>query len=214
MKKLIIIFTFIALISIHLYAGDSVAFTLKAVGDVSLSRGEANRTINSGEELFNEDLLESNENSYAAIKFLDGSSIIKLFPRSILQIRAIKTEDNKLDKSNYLKVGEIWAKVVKKTGKFEIDTPTTVVSVKGTIFHLIVDEKGTTVYTYQGEVTLTNKGDGKSAIVGEGQTGTSTGQGDIDVVTTEGGEGDQEKILEINLENESGDKKTIKIEFE
>ncbi len=218
MKKILLSLIVLLLFCINLSA--SVAITLKAVGDVSLIREENVSKAENGTELENNDQLETKKNSYAAVKFVDGSSVIKVFPNSVLTINAEEGEDKKLNKKTNLKVGELWAKVTKKTGGFVIDTPTTVVSVKGTSFNVDVDENGITVVnTFEGSVEMKNKKDGKSAIIGAGKHGRSNGSGDIEVLdgntTQEEKNVDPEvKILEIELENSEGNSKIIKIEFE
>jgi len=206
-------------------ADDSVALTLKAKGKIELKRGEENSKLNTGDELYNKDELESMEDSFAAFKFIDGSSIVKLFPNSILTINAQKDGDN-LDKKSYLKMGELWSKVVKKTGVYEVETPTTVVSVKGTeILVSHSNEKGTTLYTLSGDAEIKNKRDGKTAMVGANQKASLSPDGQIEVSGIQKGdidegvqqmmedEGSSENI-EIELKNDSGEKKTITIEFE
>ena len=116
--KILFILIIILFVSIC-QAEDSVALTLKAKGKVELTRGEENSDINTGDELYNKDEIESMEDSFAAFKFIDGSSVVKLFPNSILTINA-KKEGDKLDKKSYLKMGELWSKVVKKTGVFDL----------------------------------------------------------------------------------------------
>lgn len=202
---------------------DSVAIALKVKGDVELTREEASRQIQTGDEFVNKDELESRENSFAAVKFVDGSSVVKLFPNSILTINAEK-ENGKLNKKNYLQFGELWAKVTKKTGTFEIDTPTTVVSVKGTELFVVVDKNGETeLFTFKGEVHIRNKADDNEATVMAGQKAHTTGEGEILVFPTQDGDIEESKmdmmesgfnLLEIELENSDGEKKTIKIDFE
>jgi hypothetical protein len=217
MKKLITIFFALIIVGLH---ANNIAFTLKAQGDVSLTRSEEISPVTNGMELLNEDVIETKEDSFAAVKFIDGSSVVKVFPRSLLTIKATVSEDNKLNKTNYLNSGEMWAKVSRKTGDFEIDTPTTVVSVKGTRLQVSVDEAGaTTVNTFSGVVEMTNKVDGKSAMIAAGENATSTGEGEIEVVKGNSAEEDyqddsEEKSLRINLQNPDGESKTIIINFE
>ena len=218
MKKLMIILLII--FGLVALSAANIAFTLKAEGDVTLTRSEETSSVTDGMELQNEDLIETKEDSFAAVKFVDGSSVVKVFPRSLLTIKATVSEDNKLNKTNYLNSGEVWAKVSRQTGDFEIDTPTTVVSVKGTRLQVKVDEAGaTTVNTFSGVVEMKNKGDGKSASIGAGQNATSTGEGEIEVVEGNSAEEDYEddsddKTLRINLQNADGESKTIIINFE
>ncbi len=224
MKYKLIFIVLVIICTTIAFAKDSIAIALKVKGDVELKREEQISKAKTGEELVNKDELESKEDSFAAVKFVDGSSVVKLFPNSILTINAIK-EDGKLNKKSYLQFGELWAKVVKKTGDFEIDTPTTVISVKGTELFISVDEKGETdLYTFDGEVHIRNKTDDNEATVTEGQKAHSRGEGEIVVSPIKKGDISEEQqdliesgvsnVLEIELENDEGEKRTIKIEFE
>ncbi len=228
-NKILLIILFIS-ISSMICALESVALALKVKGNVELSREENVSEISTGEELINSDELESKEDSFAAIKFVDGSSVVKLFPNSILQINAEK-EDGKLNKKSFLKMGNLWVKVVQKTGVFEVATPTTVVSVKGTEFLLTVSEMGLTeIFTFAGEVQVRNKFDNKSSTVSAGNKALSTGETELEVTEIEEGDIDEEtqeyieeeeeelieppKVLEIQLQHPSGETKIIRIEYE
>ncbi len=230
-NRILFIILFISLTSV-ICALDSVALALKVKGDVELSREENVCEISTGEELINNDELESKEDSFAAIKFVDGSSVVKLFPNSILQINAEK-EDGKLNKKSFLKMGNLWAKVIQKTGVFEVETPTTVVSVKGTEFLLTVSEMGITeIFTFTGEVQVRNKFDNKTSSVSAGNKALSTGETELEVTEIEEGDIDEEtqeyieeeeeeeelieppKVLEIQLQHPSGETKIIRIEYE
>ncbi|MBC8386164.1 MAG: FecR domain-containing protein [Candidatus Cloacimonetes bacterium] len=222
MKKIIILGLLLIAFG-YITCDDSIALTLQVKGEVELTRNTDLEKINSGKELLDNDELESKADSYAAVKFVDGSSIVKLFPNSVLQIKAEKSGD-KLNKKSYLKVGELWTKVTKKTGAFEVETPTTVVSVKGTNFLLSVSKAGyTDVLVLEGEVRLENKSDGNSASIGAGNKAHSKGKGDISLSAIKDGDIPDEieeeiegasKLLEIDLENSDGETKKITIEFE
>lgn len=224
MKK--IIFILILVLSITLLnCQDTVALTLKVKGTVNLLRERVTTSLITGAELLNKDVLESGEEAFAALKFIDGSSIVKLFPNSILEINAEQDQKN-LKKKTMLNMGELWAKVTKQTGAFEIETPTTVVSVRGTNFLVGVDENGyTNLTTFSGTVEMKNKQDNQSVLVGEGEKAYSTGSGeiivsefaleDLDPEILELIESESEgETLKIELEGPDGEKRTINIEFE
>lgn len=167
------------LLAYNLSGIDFIAQTLKVKGVVNLTRNQQISPALVGDRLFNGDELETKNESYAAVKFTDQSSLVKLFPNSILNINTTQ-EKEKTDKKCVLKIGELWAKVEKGTGKFEIETSTTVASVKGTNFLINVTEEGlTNLYSFEGEVLFQNKLDGETALIRSGQRGTSTGQGAI-----------------------------------
>lgn len=222
MKQTVIILLIVS--CAFLAAQEPVAVTLKVKGDVDLARQSEVSAVETGATLQNNDELESGADSYAAIKFVDGSSVVKLFPNSVMVINTEK-DDEKLNKRNYLKSGNVWSKVMKKTGNFEIETPTTVVSVKGTEFKVEVQEDGSTeVITFSGEVTMRNKQDNKEATVGAGNKGRSTGSGEISVSQTEEGDVTEEEqeligtttehqVLELQMGNADGEDKTIIIKL-
>ncbi len=219
MNKKIFVALLLIIFAASLIAKESIGITLKVKGDVILTHEEDNISAKDGTELENNDILESKDESFAVIKFIDGSSVIKLFPNSILTINGEKT-NGKLNKKSIMKLGELWAKVTKNTGDFVIDTPTTVVSVKGTKFVIMVDENGfTDLYTIEGVVNMKNKDDEHEADVGAGQKAHSTGENEIIVSVIEEGEMDDYDVpltetLNINLKNDNGEKRTIKIEME
>lgn len=206
-KKIIILVLFIIINLTGVYAIDSVAYPLKVKGDVGLTRNLESSALKLGDKLYNGDEIETKAESYAAIQFEDKSSIIKLFPNTILNIRTEK-QGEKYNKKSFLKMGELWAKVEKGTGKFEIETPTTVVSVKGTNFMLNILEDGTTeLFTFEGEVIFQNKITGEAETILAGQRGTISGDQPIIVAPF-----DPDEIEESRSEFINEDYRTIREE--
>ncbi|MEA1973612.1 MAG: FecR family protein [Candidatus Cloacimonadota bacterium] len=218
MRKYLIIFI-ILYVSILCFASNDIAIAYKVKNDISLNRDDAKSEVNKGQLLQNGDKLSSGEKSYAAIKFVDGSSIIKLFPNSVLKITG-KKDDGKLNKKSFLESGYVFSKIKKKMGKFEIETATSVASVKGTEFLIEVSKDGTTtVTTLDGEVILFNKASKESNSVPAGQQGVSSPDGEIGVEEFNPDDLDLDEIeetqeLEIQMQNPDGDSKTIIIDME
>ncbi len=218
MKKIYIILLIVAFVFPLIAKESSVALALKVNGDVELNRAENTSFLSLGQQLFNNDIITTGEDSFTAIKFIDGSSLLKLFPQSVLVIDSEK-KDKKLNKKNKLNLGELWSKVTRNTGAYELETPTTVVSVKGTEFIVSVNDKGHTyLYTLEGKVNIRNKADGNSEDIEAGYKAFSSGNGEIIV-----SEYDPEELpvddtesdtMEIHLRNDEGDEKTIRIELE
>ncbi|MCF7858032.1 MAG: FecR family protein [Candidatus Cloacimonetes bacterium] len=219
MKKIIILASIFMLFAMSILAEESVGIALKVKGDVFLSHQKEVTKAADGSELENEDKLESKEESYAFVKFIDGSSVVKLFPNSILTINTSK-ENGKMNKNTKINIGELWAKVTKNSGDFIVDTPTTVVSVKGTRFVLAVDENGVTdLFTLDGVVNIRNKEDDNETDVGAGKKARTSGSGEIVISNIEENEMDDYDIpisetMNINLKNEDGEQRSIKIDFE
>ena len=201
-KKIILLVSFIIIGLIGLQAIDSVARPLKVKGNVDLTRNLESSALKLEDKLFNGDEVETKAESFAAIQFEDESSIIKLFPNTVLNIRTEK-EGEKYNKKSLLKMGELWAKVEKGTGKFEIETPTTVASVKGTNFMINIGEDGTTeLLTFEGEVIFQNKITGEAGAVLAGQRGVISGDQPIIILAIDPGDIEESQGDFINEEYE------------
>lgn len=204
------------------FAQDTIALTLKVKGEVSLNRADSDTKLEIGDTLINKDVLISKDDSFAAVRFVDGNAFIKLFSNSRLIINADKKEE-KYDKKSYLKMGTLWSKVTKNSGAFDIETPTTVVSVRGTEFIVEVDENGITkVYAISGKVLVKNKRTGQEIILGAGESTLDdnenpmeTGDLDWDEIPEEtGDEVGNPQVIELELENNDGEKRSVEIKFE
>ncbi len=224
MKKHLI-FLIIIISVVLCFAQDPVALTLKVKGEARLERKKIDSSLEEGWVLFNLDKILTKDKSYVAIKFVDGSSLVKLFPNSTMTIKT-KMEENKLNKKVIIKEGTLFSKIQKKMGTYQVETPTSVASVKGTEFVVIVADNGVTdLFTLKGVVELKNKLDRTTVEIKAGEYGHATGTGSIIIrdilkgdldkeILDELQENQSEKKMEIELENNHGEKKTIKIEFE
>ena len=223
MKKIYIV-VFILLIGIMLSALEPIAVMIKSKGDITLIRDSKEQKITSGTALYNNDVLKSSKNSYAAIRFSDASSLVKLFPNSHITISA-KKDKKKYNKNIVLKVGNVWSKVTKKTGKYVVETPTTVVSVKGTEFLVDFNDKKkiTNIMTFRGVVLTKNKFDKFIKEVHPGEKTTSSGKGVMIVKKFNEKELDKniwnfikenKNIFEFDIHKANGEKKHIRMDFE
>ncbi|HEX37493.1 MAG TPA: hypothetical protein ENG70_01340 [Candidatus Cloacimonetes bacterium] len=223
MKKLVFLILLAVLFVSLLFAeANPAAVILQSKGVIELSRDGEKKNVSSGEILYNGDELVSSEESIAAIRFVDDGAIIKLFSNSILTIITTKVE-NKLDKQLYLEVGELWSKVKKESGAYQIETPTAVAAVKGTDFLTEVKDNGDTwLFTFEGVVEL--KTDVGSVEVSKGSTGIAvSGSAPIQRKTEkdeikEGVRKEIEQVVETNVmeiefKDANGETKTMKIYY-
>lgn len=222
MKKHILILIAILVLSTALMA-DTVAVLSSSKGKVSLQRTKKNMKFKNGELLKNEDVLRTGAESFAAYKYVDASSHIKLFANSVVTISASKSDD-KLSKKVQVGKGNVYSQIKSGTGPFVVQTPTTVASVKGTEFMTRVGEDGTSTFIVtEGEIELEALGTGQTASVGAGQTGTVGPDGNINVGDT-GDDGltdaelgelediEQDTMI-IPYQDKSGNTKYIKINY-
>lgn len=206
-------------------ADSPVALTLRMRGDIILLRADTESKLREGLPLINQDILDSQDDSFAFLKFIDDGATLRLFANSILTINAEK-EDEQLHKSSFLRLGNVFINVQRRKGRYDIETPTTVASVKGTEGFIESEEDGTTyIVVLKGEFEAENTISGKKADVPAGFTCLSTTTGELSVYETE--EIDEEwlqaiedmpynesDLLKIELLDEDGESRIIEIELE
>jgi hypothetical protein len=103
------------------------------------------------------DLLTTDKNTRAAVRFTDDGSILRMNPNTDLQIRA-EGDRTAMRKTLQVDFGELWARIQKQPegAGYRIETPTAVAAVKGTEFFVRVDETGTTIITTEGVIEFFN----------------------------------------------------------
>lgn len=135
-----------------------VAVLNKVVGEVKIDM-VANpgwQAASLGGKLGNGDKLETGSASFGSIMFLDRS-MIKVRENTKFTVKSKRTVKRELETDINVAVGEMNVKTT--TGsKFKIQTPTSVASVKGTEFNLMVEQDGTTHLTVlEGTVEFMNE---------------------------------------------------------
>ena len=196
------------------FSQDVVAYIGEVSGDVTIVKANPGEEIRAevGTLLSGGDTLKTGADSYTSIIFQDDGSRVKLGENAVLTLN-VSRQQKKLSKKVKLDKGKVWAKVTKKRDTdFQVNTPTSVASVKGTDF--IVEERDwgeTWVWVLKGSVALSN---GKSTVdVNEGEKGTAT-EDNLDVEKT--GEGDN--LLEpgshtINIQMRRTDNPSVRKEL-
>ncbi|MFC2088954.1 FecR domain-containing protein [Calditrichota bacterium] len=222
MKRITFLFI-ISIISVLLictlvFAAEPLAVALKAKGKVSVFKGSISRSnpLKRGYRLADGDKIVTAAKSMAALRFKDDGSLVRIRANSTCTIQG-KKEKNQILKNVYLEVGTIFARITKQKGRFQVTTPTSVASVKGT--KLIVDQKsnpGTFYYGEEGLVEITNKAG--TALLRAGETAYVANENTAPVVrkTREGekpefdeGEASEDEF-EFEFENDAGKKKLLK----
>ena len=112
------------------------------------------------------------------------------------------------------------AKIQKGNNReFVVETPTSVATVKGTVFWLVASLTGDKVFGLEGIIELQNTISGDIVMVGINETGTSLINGDVNVAQTDPADvptlKEDQEINEIELEYEdpNGNQKTMKIRY-
>lgn len=226
MMKRLILFVVILCLATLLLAADTVAILSASKGKVSLEREKKDLKFQKGELLRNEDILRTKAESFAAYKYIDASSLIKLFSNSVVTISATQLS-GKLTKRVNVDRGSVLASVKSGTGAFTVHTPTTVASVKGTEFMTRVDDEGNSVFTVtEGEVELQIKSTGERLSVAKGKTAMIDSKSEsslrdstpqdisaIELAELEANQSDEPTTIRIPVKDEAGNTKYIEITY-
>ena len=233
-KHYILIFIFIA----YLFpAAQSIAIVSKTKGNVKYKNKKdkaLNKTLKSGLDLYNNDYIKTGKDGFAKYVYLDDGTQIKVHNNSEVYIRG---EINRRSIIKQLKVEEGTVKLeIKKQAadEFTVITPTSVASVKGTSFWLDCSGSGgDKFYGESGIVTIRNRESGEKRELIKNTVASSLPNGTINIrrmtqnelnmlddIEEEAGEsGDsnggsgsfenEDNEIRIELEDESGNQKTI-----
>jgi len=116
-----------------IYKGDELALVRRSVPSVFISNVQMD-TAKVGTSLFSGDTLQTNQDGYAMILFMD-ESITRVRPESQLIIRGEVRNDRSSSSIIHVETGEIFMNVNPDAGSdVEIGTHNSVAAVKGTIF--------------------------------------------------------------------------------
>ena len=189
MKKFVTILIFALVLVGGVYA-DKVAVISKVQGDVLIQKAEDfdyNTPVTMGMILDNNDQIKVND-GFAVMLLLDDKSQVKL--RENTEVAITLQED--IGGTGYhvrLEYGQALTKYAKGADfGFQLHTPTSVASIKGTEFWTITDpETGDQVIVVEGQVDVMNNLTGMISTAGPGETISSTTDGYIQTSPTEEG---------------------------
>lgn len=212
MKKTALILVILMSFTILLCA-DPVAYLMQTKGSVQLYRSDRTVKFKNGELLYNKDEIITGVRSYAAVKYADGAATVKVFPNSILRLNSTK-QNKQLNKSVLLDIGGVYSSIVNRIkGEYEVESPNTVASVKGTSFLMRYNaDKITYVTVLEGEVMVKNKISGKSVLVKQGMTATSGEDGSVTLEETTPDDLSEEDLEQIDSAAEEA-LRTIRIQI-
>ena len=203
-----------------------IALTMKVTGKVKLKRDGNTSNLTFGQVLNHGDVVTTGKKGFVTIVFTDDKSMIKLTANTEVTLQGQRDKSGNISKRVSMDIGQIFAKVSKQRGTLQIATPTSVASVKGTEFWIVVDEDGNSfVTTIEGLVELMSRIDGRVVEVRKAQRGEVDADGNItveDVPEDEipddpdpdgvGADGAR-KVIEVDFADEEGNIRTIRIEI-
>jgi hypothetical protein len=211
MKKIIFVVLLMAALCLA-FAAEPVAYLIQGKGKVQIIRDQKVLKHKNGELLYNNDEVKTSAESFAAIKYVDGGAAVKVFPNSVMKVTAVKF-NKELSKNSIMKSGNVYSKVSNRIkGGYQVETPTTVASVKGTGFiSKISNGNKTHVIVLEGEVLVQNKISGISKTVSAGFTAISDETGLIELLETAEGTVSEQEMQEIEETNQEA-QKTIRVQ--
>ena len=225
MKRIVLLCMLFALIY-ALNAADSVALLSASKGKVDISREAKAIKFKNGELLKNNDELRTGGESFAAYKYIDGSSTIKVFSNSLVRITANRSGKT-LSKKVVVDKGSVFTSVKPKTGAFMVQTPTTVASVKGTGFLTKLTDKGESMFIVtdgEVEIKILNQDEvksvpaGKTAVIDEAgnyeiRESTPDDTSAIEEAEIESSQKNEPKLIRIPVVDEAGKTRYIEITY-
>ncbi len=196
-----------------------IAVVLKVTPPVQLRRADREEFVplKMDDRVYPGDRIVCSEGGYASLIFADSAVELKLYPDTDLTMQGQRTSGSIL-KRIFLPIGQLLTKVTR--GDMEVVTPTSVASVKGTEWWTFVDATTLTqIIVIEGRVQVEHRATDETEIVTGGTTAVTTPEGELKVNPTQEFEapeepGEGKSNLEIEFEDESGQTKTLKIEFE
>jgi ferric-dicitrate binding protein FerR (iron transport regulator) len=198
-----------------------VALMIKTSGTVEVNKSSNGdwQMASKGTRLDAGNQVRTGEQSLAALVFVDDKSLLKIRDNSTVVING-KRENNRISKTIVMEAGQLWAKVTKGRTQFRVETPSGVAAVKGTEFYGILDDAGNFyIVCTDGIVELFNRlgrvlvEQGFTGVCNENQAPESNPT-DLSQLPNWGTEGGQEGELEIEFQDENGNKKKLKIQYQ
>ena len=163
----------------------AVATKVKGLAEIMKVGKKDFNGLKAGSILEDGDKIRTGNSGFVAIIFIDDKSILKIKENSEAVITGRRTAKDISKKIN-IDGGTIKASITKQNVDFVIQTPTSVASVKGTEFWMVVDELlGDRVIGVEGQVSLVNTETGQEVMVTTGMTGNSTPDGQIGISETD-----------------------------
>jgi hypothetical protein len=195
-----------------------VAVVIKSRGAVTVQKKGSSKQDRAkrGTRIYDGSKILTKAKSFAAIKFIDDGSLVRIRPNSSCTVNG-KKEKASIAKNIFIEVGTLFAKVFQQKASFRVSTPTSVASVKGTEFWVKQILKGGTYYFgEEGIVEISNNRG--SALLKKGETGYVGSSNSKPVVRrTKSGEKPQfedddvdTKEFDLEFENEEGQVKNLK----
>jgi hypothetical protein len=199
---LIVVF---ALLTQSLFIVQRMAVTTDLKGQVEVQRGGRGnfQGITKGSLIKMNDVLRAQANGEAEFKWLDGTRL-RITPDTQLTVKKVSSNAVKrVERSEFrLHQGKVFVRIVKSLrgqSGFEIETPTAVAAVRGTIFSVEVKNGTTQVAVYKGYVEVSSQGkeSKEERLIHPGQMAVSGKPGEVETTRADEAEAEFERQLSM-----------------
>ena len=161
---------------------EEVAIVTKNNGNTKYKNFSGNllkNKVNPGMELFNKDLLSTGNDGFIMFAYLDDGSLIKVHKNSRVFVNG-EVKNNIINKDVIIEDGFIKFDInEQKQNEFKVVTPTSVASVKGTVFYLDSKDNRDIFYGFEGGVEILNIESNNLSNLTQSKKITSTQAGDL-----------------------------------
>lgn len=179
-----ILLVLLAMLTQSLFIVQRVAVTEDLRGHVEVQRGGRGtfQQLSKDGLIKTNDVVRSAQDGAAEFRWPDGTRMA-ITPGTQLTIKKVSFNSAaRVDNSEFkIAAGKIFVRITKglaPDSKFEVETPTAVASVRGTIFSVEVKDDKTQVAVYKGEVKVSS-GDEKPLAIAPGEVAISAQNGDL-----------------------------------
>ena len=209
--------TFVFLINTT-FAAETIAVIRKAKGTVTLYKNNkiSQQKPRRGTRLNVGDKIVTDKKGFAYIIFYDDKSRLRIRSNSTCILKTRKDKKKETIKTVFLEVGTIYARITRQNTKFEVETPTSVASVKGTewVTKQIL-KGGTFYYCKSGVIEVSNEVGSVLCRAGEMVEVKSANSAPVTSKAPDGilDEWDLESAqedFEFEFENEEGERKLLR----
>lgn len=218
---IITLILFLTLSTSYAYASKNIAIVFQTKGTAKIKKAESKKfeSLKRGIHIDSGDMIKTGGDGSVALIFTDDKSLLRIRPNTETVIQG-ERKMTSISKRVNMEIGALWVNIKEGKGEFKVATPTSVASVKGTNFWVLVDKVGNTdVICLDGLIGLYNTISTRAVNVSKDYTGKSTRTGELTVEKTKSDavpkiDEIEKKEIEIEFEDEHGNKKTLKIKFE
>lgn len=180
MKKILIL---LLLLFTGFLVSQEIAIFTKTQGEIITEQNSVKIFSQTGDVINNNSTISTAADSYALINYKFTNGALKVFPNSVVNIMNVDNLSTKVTLASGKILNDLKEKV---KGSYTVETNSTVASVRGTAFEVVINEEGTDIMVVEGKVDVKNKVSGRTHSLNANQRLISKNNGELVELTLEG----------------------------